>query len=163
MGIHKAKADLEAVRREISRLEMQLRAAKDRETKIAHYIEMAALYDSEGTDASDAGHNGTHLDIVADTRRTILGGVSGEALSICLIHLRETGKPARTRDLLDIVEQKGIQLGGRNPAANLSSLLSRETTVYSDRIRGWCLREWESKSVTQDIGAAPVLAFEDEA
>jgi hypothetical protein len=141
MSIARAEQDLARLQREISRLDAELTAARERATKIAHYIEMAREYQNvpEGTALID----GILISKTAPRLRAAQGGMSGAAVRETIDILRESGRPVHTRELLPILEQRGIKIGGANPLTNLSGYLSRSDDLIADRSRGWRLKEWE--------------------
>lgn len=145
MSIEQAKSDLEASRREIARLENLLRVEKERETKIAHYIEMAATYGAAKIDAMRT-EMPPHRRILREPPQS---GMSAKVVSAAVSYLRETGHPAKTRVLLPIIEEKGYTIGGRDPVAGLSSILSRSGELVADRTVGWRLAEWVRDSHPQ--------------
>lgn len=125
--IGRAKLDLAKLIAEISRLQMQIKSMEMRRDKVRAYIEMAEIYESE-----DAAVEGTR------TR----GGVSSTAVRASVEAVRERKKHIHTRELLEILARQGVQIGGNNPAANLSGFLSRSDELKNNRSHGWGLAEW---------------------
>lgn len=125
--IERAKADLNKLNAEISRLHIQVKMTESRRDKVRAYIEMAEFYESE--------------DAAVESARP-RGGVSGAAVRASAEAIRERKKHIHTRELLDILARQGIQVGGSNPAANLSGFLSRSDELKNSRSHGWGLAEW---------------------
>jgi hypothetical protein len=77
-------------------------------------------------------------------RLTLRDRIVSEARAI----LRD-GKPRGTKELLDLLEQRGVRIGGTQQIANLSAYLSKADEFVSDRGRGgWMLRQQWLKAVT---------------
>lgn len=146
MGLAKAKSDLEAVRREIAQLEAKLRNAKDREVKISHYIEMSELYGGER--ATDSLGSET-----SQRQRRTSSATSNvnDAVTACINYLREVKHPVKTKDLLKMLQDRGIDVGGQNPVTNLSAMLSRSEGLQADRTVGWSLCEASQKDDEEPI------------
>ena len=127
MAIERAKTDLARLQREIARLESQLFIAKGRATKLEHYLEVASEY---GEDAD------------SETRAFRQENAKRHLTEIAIEILREEKKPLRTRDLIERIEKLGILVPGKDPVANLSSMLSRSDELMADRTAGWSLKAW---------------------
>lgn len=57
--------------------------------------------------------------------------------------LRGCASPTPTRDLLQFLESEGINVGGKNPIATLSALLSHASEFEAVGRQGWLLKsEW---------------------
>jgi hypothetical protein len=54
--------------------------------------------------------------------------------------LLSSGSPTPTRELLEKIEQRGIQFNAANKAGQLSVLLSKDDRFISDRKAGWRLK-----------------------
>lgn len=119
--IERAKADLEKLENEIARIH-------ERILKLRNYIEMAPLYDCDAPSG--------------DTGRSHRPGSSGAAVQASMDLILEKGQRIHTRALLDALLAKGIQIGGANPAQNLSGLLSRANELNNNRALGWGLAKW---------------------
>ena len=61
--------------------------------------------------------------------------------------VQERGRPIPTKELVDLMKARGLDVGGNNPVTTLSSYLSRAPELSADRSRGWSLTEL----VAQDI------------
>jgi hypothetical protein len=89
---------------------------------------MAAVY--EAVDAFD------------DASRTRAAGISATAVRMATEMIRERGESMHTRQILKALGERGVQIGGVNPVANLSGFLSRAPELQNSRAHGWSLREW---------------------
>lgn len=143
MSVGKAKSELARVQRDIARLTEQLNQAQALEVKIAHYIEMAQRYDN---DADDALSHRFHREVPSEKGRIAASGTSYDAVQAVVSILRDAGKPIRTRDLLPMLEARGINIGGENPVTNLSGFLSRSPELEANRALGWHLVDWGKAS-----------------
>ncbi len=139
-ALDRAARDLEEVEAEIERAKAHLADLTQRCADIRTFMRMAALYESgEG--------------FAAINRQR--GGVSGAAVRAVTTHLRETGKPAHTRDLIKLLATKNIIISGNNPLANLSGFLSRADELVNSRVNGWALTEWTSKESSEQTAVSP--------
>lgn len=55
--------------------------------------------------------------------------------------LEEAGSPLHTRELLDKLLARGVEVGGKDPASTLSARLSRSSKLLNNRLKGWWIRE----------------------
>lgn len=65
-----------------------------------------------------------------------------------------------TRELIDYLKMLyGIEIGGTDPVALLSSYLSREKTIFHSDLKagGWALRSAPGEAKSGDVGASPDL------
>ncbi len=125
--LEKAKADLAKTRSERSRAEMLVKQLEIRQSKIEAYIEMAALYESD--------------EIAAEAARA-RNGIAASAVRATVDMLTEHKARIHTRDILKALQDKGITIGGNNPAGNLSGFLSRSDELDNSRSEGWGLASW---------------------
>lgn len=119
--IERAKADL-------IRMQLELAKLQQRIEKVRAYIEMAAVY--ENADGSD-------------TVRASRGGSSNAVSRAAVDFIRQHKQRMHTRPLMEALIEQGIHIGGKDPAANLSAVLSRTEELNSNRASGWGLVEWE--------------------
>lgn len=150
MSVEKATVELARVRREVSRLREQLAQAQALETKIANYIEIAQRYEEALGDASHLTHKKEASQGPAEKPKMPTSGTSYDAVRATISILREAGKPVRTRDLVPILAEKGINIGGENPVTNLSGFLSRSPDLIANRALGWHLAEWNDSHTTEN-------------
>lgn len=150
MSVYKAQQELTALRQEIERLETRLNEARLRATKLAYYVEMAAEFGSDlprSNEAPAARFDATprfnaSADVNGSRPRIPQGGMSGRAVRESIALLRERNHPLHTREIYEILEKRGITLGGTNPINALSGYLSRSPGLIADRSTGWSLEEW---------------------
>lgn len=118
--IERAKADLVKMQAELTKLQQRIE-------KVRAYIEMAALYES--------AENG-------DAVRASRGGTSNAVSRAAVEFIRQHKQRMHTRPLMEALMEQGVHIGGTNPAANLSAVLSRTDELNSNRTLGWGLVEW---------------------
>jgi hypothetical protein len=71
--------------------------------------------------------------------------------------IQKRGKRIHTRELVKILAEQGIEIGGANPIANLSGFLSRAEELHNNRAEGWGMAEWaeaERQDIEQQLTAA---------
>ena len=129
-NVERAQADLEKMRSDMVKLQNQMDDLAVRANKVAAYIEMAAYY--EAVDAFD------------DASRTRAAGISATAVRLATEMIRERKESMHTRQILKALTERGVQIGGANPVANLSGFLSRAPELRNSRAHGWGLAEWGS-------------------
>jgi hypothetical protein len=142
MSVARAEAERSRLQGEIERLQSQLTALQHRIVKVEHYIEMVREYESV---ASPLGGNSPDS---AESSRTRApkGGVGGSAARHAVAIIRERGRPIPTRDLVELLKERGVNLGGNNQITTLSSYLSRTPELKADRSQGWSLKEWTASA-----------------
>ena len=160
MSVQRAEQELAQLHREIGRIEERLSDMRARAIKLGHYVEMAR----EFGDRPSARGNETASSTVRSAEgreRAPKGGMSGRAVQECISILRERHEPMHTTELHALIVDRGIMLGGKNPAQALSGYLSRTPEAVSDRSRGWSLLEWQEGSkqeVEFDLSSPPQSA-----
>lgn len=144
MSIQRAARELLALRQEIERLDARIGEARDRAVKLDHYIEMAREF-GNGAAGEAASESRTHRteSMNGSRQRTPKGGMSGRAVQECIAILRERRKPIHTKELSEMIGQRGFRLGGANPLQSLSGYLSRTPGLIANRSVGWSLEEWQ--------------------
>jgi hypothetical protein len=144
MSVQRAQQELAHLRQEIQRIEGRLLDMRARAIKLEHYIEMAREFgDRPSARTNDTASSARSHD---DRERAPRGGMSGRAVQECISILRERHEPIHTTELHALIVDRGIRLGGKNPAQALSGYLSRTPELVSNRSQGWSLREWEAES-----------------
>lgn len=118
--IERAKADLMRMQTELTKLQQRIE-------KVRAYIEMAAVYES-----ADGG----------DAARPSRGGSSNAVSRAAVDLIRQHKQRMHTRPLMEALMEQGVHIGGKDPAANLSAVLSRTEELNSNRASGWGLVEW---------------------
>ncbi len=78
-----------------------------------------------------------------------------EAVVVAILRERGPGATLTTRELLDLVVERGVDVRGTNQLATLSSRLSRSSAVENIRPLGWRLRATDA----EETGAAE-LSFQ---
>lgn len=63
-----------------------------------------------------------------------------------------------TRELLEKIEQRGIQFNAANKAGNLSVILSKDKKFVSDRRSGWSLKKENPQDATTSAGLLAAYA-----
>jgi hypothetical protein len=146
MSAQQAEREFAALQHTIQRLESEISAARDRAMKLAHYIEMAREF-GEGGVANPMGGSpnptgeSTNRPNGAGSRMP-KGGMSGRAVQECIAILRERKERIPLRKLYELIQQRGIHLGGKSPINSLSGYLSRTPGLTGDKTLGWGLQEW---------------------
>jgi hypothetical protein len=133
MSVERAQSDLNRLQSEAHALRERLADIQQKITKVSAYLEMAKLYGDGGVIESVTS---------ARASRAQPMGVSYRAVAMCVTAIREARKPLHTRELLEILRQQGLEIGGVNPIANLSGFLSRSSELRNSRTHGWSLKEW---------------------
>lgn len=125
MALNRAEADLKKAKSELAKLELQVEITRARVLKLEHYIEMARIYEASEADQP-----------IAETPKR-RGGVVGAVIDI----LRESrSEGMQTREILEELKKRGIDIGGNNPITNLSSTLSRADDLVNVPGVGWTLK-----------------------
>ncbi len=127
--IERARSDIRRMRAELARAQAQVASLESRIAKTEAYVEMAAVYEVEDTQHENG-------------KPRSAGGAVALATQAAKEILRETGQSLPTRQILKRLEERGIQVGGRDPVANLSGFLSRDDDFTNSRATGWALSEW---------------------
>lgn len=81
------------------------------------------------------------LDQNGQPRMVVGTGKLNETERVALEAIREAGKPLSTRELLDALAARGIDVGGKDPASTLSARLSRAANLENVRPYGWRPKE----------------------
>lgn len=118
--VERAKADLVRMQAELTKLQQRIE-------KVRAYIEMVAVY--ENLDGGDAP-------------RASRGGGSHAISRAAVDLLNELKHRVHTKPLMRALIEQGVHIGGSNPAANLSAILSRTSELNSNRALGWGLATW---------------------
>jgi len=123
--VERAKTDLLKMQAELTRLQQRIE-------KVRAYIEMAAVYESSEN---------------SDATRAARGGSSNAVVRAAIELIRQQKQRIHTRQLMEALMEQGVHIGGSNPVANLSAVLSRSNELNSNRALGWGLAEWGSETV----------------
>ncbi len=73
--------------------------------------------------------------------------------------IKEAGKPVLSGDMLAQLQERGVEIGGKDPASTLAARLSRATTIEFVRGQGWAL----SSDRLKDEAADPLSGTEESA
>jgi hypothetical protein len=144
MSIARAEAELTILKGEFERTRVRFVELQQRITKIQNYIDVSREFESTE---------------VAPTRETLpdkrtripQGGIGAQAIRLAIEMVRERGQPIPTRELVDMMKARGLDVGGNNQVTTLSSYLSRAPELSANRSRGWSLTE----STADDIRGVP--------
>ena len=170
---------IEIAAREIAELEAKAREIEARKEKVAQFLDLAqelgfvqstpkpvqrTLMDGQG----DAVHSEAPRPLrmpdyfrVQIPAPVILAnvGASGRRgrqhpvaeVSAELIANSPTGH-IRTQDLVPLLEEGGVKVGGKSPLAGVSAVLSKDERFTPNRKLGWALKKETPTSVAADVG-----------
>jgi hypothetical protein len=143
------------VLQQISLLDDELRALNDRRKVVEAKIVALRMF----LTASDVRGSMPNLPVAAPagaglpeaSKVTVKDRVIDAALRILA-----DGRPRHTSELLAEFEAKGIEVGGNNKLATVSSILSREGNSFkANRSRGWTLTKKESPAGNEAFDLQP--------
>src|SRR5438309_865891 len=103
--IDRAKADVTRLERDLARAQFQVQTLQSQILRVQTYIEMAEVYENEDRPASQPTNRGM--------------GIAATSVRICIDAIRSRGERIHTRDLLKILHEQGVIIGGINPIGNL--------------------------------------------
>lgn len=115
--IQQAQAKREVLQRELARIEAFLATAYELQQELGGKSAVPVMSDAAKADAP------------VGRSRAAPTGSGTETLKAVVDILRERGRPMSTRDLLPLVQAKGIQVGGKSPLATLSARISQKGVV----------------------------------
>src|SRR5712692_7614537 len=138
MEAHMESDIVEKARKQKAELERQLEAAKAKLQEIQAFLK---VYDDLSKNPSRPR---VHLIDSEKTKTEKILEVVESAL--------QDGTPRPTRVLLDILGQRGLEVGGKDKVINLSSILSKDKRFQADRSRGWSLRKEKPEDVRPSSG-----------
>jgi hypothetical protein len=163
MSVERARADLEGLEQTANQLRGKLAEAEAQATKIRIYIEMASVYDvptggppsrSPAKPEASPANGGVTLRKKGGRPRPEGGGIVERAQKGAAALLNAAAHPIMTRELLRLLVEQGMQIGGNSPSSNLSGMLSRSDLFKSGK-DGWTLAAWDSTAATSvDTAAA---------
>ena len=126
-----ARVDLAKLDDEMKRLRAQIAGLESQSVRLRHYIEVARKYE--------------HLPPVSAETATVSSSSTRAIVAAAVAILQERRQPIHTRVLLEELTQRGVNVGGANPVANLSGYLCRERwRLTNSRLTGWSLKEWDN-------------------
>jgi hypothetical protein len=138
--LERAKADLLRLQKDLNRAEMTVKMLEGQISRVEAYIEMAPVYESDESQG--------------EASRARSNGVAATSVRLAIEAIRERGQRIHTRELIQILQNQGITIGGSNPVANLSGFLSRADDLDNSRSEGWGLASWRGDKVSQEIRAS---------
>ncbi|MBE9603983.1 hypothetical protein IAI18_03840 [Acetobacteraceae bacterium H6797] len=134
MSRSRAEADLAAIRKEIQKYELLLNNAREKATKIEHYIEIQNHYEEV-----ESGINFLEKSPDYENKKRPTRGISAEAVDFVIETLKKHARPMQTRELVEILDKKNIKVSNNDEKAVtvLSSYLSRTPELINQRNLGW--------------------------
>lgn len=156
MSIERAERELALARRRVAESEARLSADRDRVTKLEHFIEVAREFGSEFGGQRREQTSESESERRPPPTRGLWARIMREAVAA----LRERGSPASARELVPLVENRGVRINTKHPDRALAQYLSREPAVIGDHARGnvgqgWFLREWGDRfDITREAAAS---------
>lgn len=63
--------------------------------------------------------------------------------------------PLHTTQLVELIEQTGLEITGKDKNITVSVILSRSDDFVADRSRGWSLAEKNPQDVAASAGSSP--------
>ena len=156
MSVERARADLERLEQAANQLRAKLAENEERAAKVRIYLEMTSIYgapEAPRPAESAAKTQASPTNGAAPPKnkggrpRGEGGGIVERAQKGSQNFLRASGRPMMTRELLQMLENQGTQIGGNSPTSNLSGMLSRSPLFKSSK-DGWTLAEWESPATS---------------
>lgn len=137
-----AQAKREALQRELARIEAFLATAYE-------------LQQEFGRPVPHGVSDSVKADAPIKRQQSAATGSGSETLKAVIDILRSRGEPMATRDLLPLVQAKGIEVGGKSPLATLSARISSKGPIAVKDGKWWF--------VSEDTGSSDVKASEGEA
>jgi hypothetical protein len=138
--LEKAKADLAAVVQQIRDL-----AAKQKklEAFISIYDEPAPQSTLVLGDAPPSSEDriARALDLARRERDEALNQTAKARITNAVADILRDGEARHTRELLSILESRGIHIGSADKVIGLSSLLSKDDRFVANRTFGWSLKK----------------------
>ena len=164
---------IEIVRRQIAELEAKAKAIEEQKKKYAEFMslgmELGILPDDSQDDAMVPKVSAPQVSVIppppppsshltislppiqnAAPRRGSFGAVAEASAE--LIANATTGH-IRTADLIPLLEERGITVGGKSPLAGISAILSKDDRFEPNRKLGWGLKQQTPASAVTDAGA----------
>jgi hypothetical protein len=133
MSIARAEAELTILKSEFERVRIRFGELQQRIIKVQNYIDVSREFESVAADSPGE---------TAPEKRTRIpqGGIGAQAIRLAVEMIQERGQPIRTKELVDLMRARGLDVGGNNTVTTLSSYLSRAPELSASRARGWSLK-----------------------
>lgn len=90
--------------------------------------------------------------------RPLASGMSGQIASAVREYLADKTDPVPTREIMDMLLQRGIEITGSNPQNTVSSILSKSEDIQANGRAGWTLKRNDPPiggSDTGEVTASP--------
>ncbi len=132
---------VDEARSEIQRLEAQIQALQERQSRALRLVAAYAEYAGEAVPAEIAPFAAARLlkPVVEPRADSAQGRIKLLVRQI----LRQTPRK-HTRELLPLVKQHGIRISAKDKLTALSTILSRDAAFVSSRTHGWSLAPSET-------------------
>jgi hypothetical protein len=156
MSIARAEAELTILKGEFERTRLRYVELQQRITKVQNYIDVAREFESATIDSS-------RENLPEKRTRIPQGGIGAKAIRLAVEMIRERSQPIPTRELVDMMRARGLDVGGGNPVTTLSSYLSRAPELSANRSRGWSLTEQTMDDIISANEPEPTHGLDDAA
>jgi hypothetical protein len=156
MSVQRAERELADLQKEISQLEAQIAAKRDRSVKLGNYVEMAREFAGQDESHTSTGPRASKTE---GRRPPVIRGIWAKIVAEAVNILRDRSEPASARELVPLLANRGIRINTKTPDRALSQYLSREPGVVGDHARGnvgqgWFLIEWGDRfDITREAAA----------
>lgn len=135
--------DLQTAREKVAVIEQQLAAARAELGDLEGFVRTFERY-SARADAPLAAAQEAEPRRNKDRGVAEVGTQARKLVDTCIAEIRQRGAPMKIGDLLDVVLEAGLTLGGRDQKSNLAGYLSRDPRVHSrGRAIGWDIAKTE--------------------
>lgn len=134
--IQQAQAKREQLQRELSRIEAFLATAFE-------------LQQEFGRPTGQAVSDAAKADAPARRMRSAATGSGSETLQAVIDILNARGEPMATRELLPLVQAKGIEVGGKSPLATLSARISSKGPIAVKNGKWWFINDQQETSCAE--------------
>ena len=149
MSVDRAREDLESLEKASAQLRTRLAEIEARAAKVRAYIELAEEYcgiHAEADSRAESQTPRTRGRPGSPSGPRSSAGIVARAQDVALQILRLENRPIPTRELLPLLTQRGVVIGGNLPASNLAGMMSRFDAVKSSK-EGWMLADSPDQSV----------------
>jgi hypothetical protein len=142
--------------REVSRLRDELSRVESEAVELDTLIRLGEKYNALNTErprpASELMAAVTVRIAGVDAKPSTLR----ERIIWAVSEILKDGRRRFARDLLPVMKQMGVDLGGKNPSSNLSAYLSREKDIFVCDVKagGWTLHRLQKKVRPEDVAAS---------